>query len=67
MDEPLVYTVAEVSELLKIGKYSVRRLIKSDELIAIYVAGRWLVPRSELLMWLQMRIEIALDDLYERE
>ncbi len=64
MDEPLVYTVAEVSELLKISKYSVRRLIKSRELVAIFVAGRWLLPRAQLLRWLHWRID---PDLYEPE
>lgn len=67
MEEPLVYTVAEVSERLKIGKTTVRRLIQSRELLAIYQSGRWLVPRSELLRWLELRIEEALEYLYEPE
>ena len=44
----LAYSVDEACQLLSIGRTSLYELAKRDELRLIKIAGRTLVPRSEL-------------------
>jgi excisionase family DNA binding protein len=44
----LAYSVDEACRLLSIGRTSLYELAKRDELRLIKIAGRTLVPRSEL-------------------
>lgn len=50
--EPVLYTVSEVSELLKINKNSVYELLKRNILIGLKL-GSMKVTRSELIRFLE--------------
>jgi excisionase family DNA binding protein len=44
--EPLVYTVAETAEVLKISPQVVYRLIKAGDLRAVKLLGRTVIPKA---------------------
>ena len=46
--EPLAYRIADACHVLGVGRTSLYDLIKSGELRSIKIAGRTLVPRSEI-------------------
>lgn len=48
LPEPMAYRIADACHVLGIGRTSVYDLIKSGEIRVIKIAGRTLVPRSEL-------------------
>lgn len=48
----LVYTVKETAELLSLSLGSTYTLIRSGEIPAIKLGGRWAVPKKRLHEWL---------------
>ena len=47
-EEPVFYTVDEVASVLRIGRYQVRRKLRSGEIQALKVGRRWLIRREEM-------------------
>jgi excisionase family DNA binding protein len=49
----LVYTPAEVGELLNLSKNSVNTLLRSGKLRAVRFGRKWLIPRSAVHEYLK--------------
>ena len=53
MDEPQVYTIDEVSGILRVCEALCRRLVKSGQLRAVKAGRRYLVPVSAVKEFLE--------------
>jgi excisionase family DNA binding protein len=58
-----VYTVAETAEILSLSLGSTYALVRSGEIPAKKVGGRWLVPKSRLHQWLDELPEATTEDV----
>jgi excisionase family DNA binding protein len=47
-----VYTVKEVSQYLRISLGSTYALVRSGEIPAIKLGGRWVIPKRRFAAWL---------------
>jgi excisionase family DNA binding protein len=50
--QALVYTVAEVSELLALSLGSTYTLVREGSIPAVRMGGRWLIPKKRFHTWL---------------
>lgn len=51
--EPLVYTVAEVAELLALSLGGTYALVRDGTIPAVRMGGRWLIPKRKFHAWLE--------------
>ncbi|MEH1013701.1 helix-turn-helix domain-containing protein [Micromonospora sp. CPCC 206060] len=58
-----VYTVAETAEILSLSLGSTYALVRSGEIPAKKVGGRWLVPKGRLHQWLDELPEATTEDV----
>ncbi|MEV6368700.1 helix-turn-helix domain-containing protein [Micromonospora musae] len=58
-----VYTVAETAHLLSLSLGSTYALVRSGEIPAIKLGGRWLIPKGRLHRWLGELPEASTDDV----
>ncbi|MEU9505580.1 helix-turn-helix domain-containing protein [Micromonospora sp. NPDC048170] len=58
-----VYTVAETAEILSLSLGSTYALVRSGEIPAKKVGGRWLVPKGRLHQWLNELPEASTEDV----
>lgn len=61
-----VYTVAETAEILRLSLGSTYALVRSGEIPALKLGGRWVIPRGRLHRWLDDLPTASTDDI-ERE
>ncbi|MFI6333077.1 helix-turn-helix domain-containing protein [Micromonospora chersina] len=61
-----VYTVAETSTILRLSLGSTYALVRSGEIPALKLGGRWVIPRGRLHRWLDDLPTASTDDI-ERE
>jgi excisionase family DNA binding protein len=47
-----VYTVKEVSQYLRISLGGIYALVRSGEIPAIKLGGRWVIPKRRFVAWL---------------
>ena len=48
MPEPLVYTIPEACQLLKVSDDTIRRMIKAEQLDAVKVRGQWRIKKESV-------------------
>ncbi|WP_018255158.1 helix-turn-helix domain-containing protein [Salinispora mooreana] len=58
-----VYTVAETAEILRLSPGSTYTLLRSGEIPAKKVGGKWLIPKGRLHQWLEGLPEATTDDV----
>ncbi|MEU5960338.1 helix-turn-helix domain-containing protein [Micromonospora parva] len=58
-----VYTVAETAEILSLSLGSTYALVRSGEIPAIKLGGRWLIPKGRLHRWLDDLPEASTEDV----
>ncbi|MGV9981361.1 helix-turn-helix domain-containing protein [Micromonospora wenchangensis] len=61
-----VYTVAETAEILRLSLGSTYALVRSGEIPALKLGGRWVIPRGRLHRWLDDLPTASVEDV-ERE
>ena len=61
-----VYTVDEVAHLLSLSLGSTYALIRSGDIPALKLGGRWVIPKRRFHTWLDNLPEASTDDI-ERE
>ncbi|MEV0213551.1 helix-turn-helix domain-containing protein [Micromonospora sp. NPDC050695] len=61
-----VYTVAETAEILRLSLGSTYALVRSGEIPALKLGGRWVIPRGRLHRWLDELPTASVEDV-ERE
>lgn len=64
--EPAVYTVAEAAELLSLALSTAYALVRSGEIPARKLGGRWVIPRRRFHDWIDNLPEATPEDV-ERE
>ena len=64
--EPAVYTVAEVADLLSLSLGSAYALVRTGDIPAKKLGGRWVVPRRRFHDWLDNLPDATPGDI-ERE
>lgn len=57
-NEPLVYTVAEVAEQLKLSKSKVYDLVSRRQIPTVKIGSRVLIPRKQLIEWIDRQLEV---------
>ncbi|SCL22832.1 DNA binding domain-containing protein, excisionase family [Micromonospora nigra] len=57
-----VYTVAETAEILSLSLGSTYALVRSGEIPAMKLGGRWLIPKRRLHQWLDDLPDTLADD-----
>ena len=55
----LTYTVAEVAEMLSLNLGGTYRMIRSGDIPARKLGGRWVVPRRAFHEWLESCVEVT--------
>jgi excisionase family DNA binding protein len=61
-EQPPFLTPQEVSDLLRVSVYTVRRWIKEGDLPAYKVGRGWRIKEGELETWLtEQRLSVAMD------
>ena len=55
---PLLHTVRETGQLLRIGRNRVMELIFTGELRPIRISNKWLIPRTEIEIWIELRAAV---------
>ncbi|MEO3780374.1 helix-turn-helix domain-containing protein [Micromonospora sp. B11E3] len=58
-----VYTVAETAHILSLSLGSTYALVRSGEIPAIKLGGRWLIPKRRLHDWLDNLPEATTEDV----
>ncbi|WP_320068345.1 helix-turn-helix domain-containing protein [Micromonospora sp. RTGN7] len=58
-----VYTVAETAHLLSLSLGSTYALVRSGDIPAIKLGGRWLIPKRRLHEWLNNLPEASTEDV----
>ena len=58
-----VYTVAEVAELLDLSLGSTYTLVRTGDIPAKKMGGRWVIPKRRFHAWLDELPEATLDDV----
>jgi excisionase family DNA binding protein len=58
-----VYTVAEVAELLDLSLGSTYALVRTGDIPAKKMGGRWVIPKRRFHAWLDDLPEASLDDV----
>ncbi|MET7707032.1 helix-turn-helix domain-containing protein [Micromonospora sp. NPDC005413] len=61
-----VYTVAETAEILRLSLGSTYALVRSGEIPAIKLGGRWAIPKRRLHQWIDGLPIASVEDV-ERE
>ncbi|HEX6497799.1 MAG TPA: helix-turn-helix domain-containing protein [Micromonosporaceae bacterium] len=61
-----VYTVTEVAELLSLSRGSAYALVRSGDIPAVRLGGRWVIPKRRFHAWLDQLPDATTDDI-ERE
>jgi excisionase family DNA binding protein len=61
-----VYTVTEVAELLSLSRGSAYSLVRTGEIPALKLGGRWVIPKRRFHTWLDNLPDANTEDL-ERE
>lgn len=57
MDKDKILTVEEVAEILKLGKTTVYRLLRSRQIPAVKIQHQYRVLESELFEWFKSNID----------
>lgn len=57
--EPLLYTVPEAAQLLRIGRSSLYELIATRQLVSITIGSRRLIPAEDLEAFVASRKDAA--------
>lgn len=47
-DQPELFSVASNANRWSVSQYTIRRLVKDGSLRAVYIAGRLMIPRTEI-------------------
>lgn len=55
MDELVLYTPAEVAEILRMNLQVVQRKLQAGEIPAYRIGRGWRIERSQLMRWLEER------------
>ncbi|MGW4678788.1 helix-turn-helix domain-containing protein [Micromonospora taraxaci] len=58
-----VYTVAETAEILRLSLGSTYALVRSGEIPALKLGGRWVIPRGRLHRWLDDLPTASVEDV----
>jgi excisionase family DNA binding protein len=58
-----VYTVAEVAHLLSLSRGSTYSLVRSGEIPALKLGGRWVIPKRRFHTWIDNLPTASTDDL----
>lgn len=58
-----VYTVAETAKILRLSLGSTYTLLRSGDIPAKKVGGKWLIPKGRLHQWLDGLPEATTDDV----
>jgi excisionase family DNA binding protein len=58
-----VYTVAEVAHMLSLSRGSTYTLVRSGQIPALKLGGRWVIPKRRFHTWLDNLPEATTDDL----
>ena len=58
-----VYTVAEVAEMLDLSSGSTYALVRSGDIPAKKMGGRWVIPKRRFHAWLDDLPEASVDDV----
>ncbi|MBX7269769.1 helix-turn-helix domain-containing protein [Micromonospora sp. Llam7] len=61
-----VYTVAETAEILRLSLGSTYALVRSGDIPAIKLGGRWAIPKRRLHQWIDGLPTASVEDV-ERE
>jgi excisionase family DNA binding protein len=61
-----VYTVIEVADILRLSRGSTYNLVRTGEIPALRLGGRWVVPKRRFHNWLDNLVDASTDDV-ERE
>ena len=61
-----VYTVAEVAHMLSLSRGSTYQLIRTGEIPALKLGGRWIIPKRRFHTWLDNLPDASIEDI-ERE
>ncbi|GII25465.1 helix-turn-helix domain-containing protein [Planosporangium mesophilum] len=61
-----VYTVTEVAHMLSLSRGSAYALVRSGDIPALKLGGRWVIPKRRFHTWLDNLPEASTDDI-ERE
>ncbi len=63
MRDRAVYTVTEVAELLSLSRGSAYTLVRSGDIPAVRLGGRWVIPRRRFHTWLDNLPDATNDDI----
>ena len=58
----LTYTVAQVAEMLSLNLGGTYRMIRSGDIPARKLGGRWVVPRRAFHDWLESCVEVTAEE-----
>jgi excisionase family DNA binding protein len=58
-----VYTVAEVAHMLSLSRGSTYNLIRSGDIPALKLGGRWVIPKRRFHTWLDNLPTASVEDL----
>jgi excisionase family DNA binding protein len=58
-----VYTVTETAEILRLSLGTTYALLRSGEIPALKLGGRWVIPRGRLHRWLEDLPTASVDDI----
>jgi excisionase family DNA binding protein len=58
-----VYTVTEVAHMLSLSRGSAYQLVRTGEIPALKLGGRWVIPKRRFPIWLDNLPDPSTDDL----
>lgn len=56
-------TVNDVADQYRIGRHSVRSFVRSGELRAVRIGARILIPRWEVVRWIEAQLDASPDQV----